>query len=716
MYLSNPVLSEIKYAGKLPKLPQVIMSLIEACNREDTQTEELIEIISADPGLTARIMDIMASANVNIKEEIRSIETAVVYLGINNIRNLAISMAVMHVFEMPDETPEWNMNKFWYHSFATAVISKKIAEQTGDADPDEAFLAGLMHDIGFLLFLSVFSDKYASILAENKNEQDIITAEKKQFRITRFEAGAWLCTQWNLNPLICDAVLYVNEDETRIISALPLVKIVFTANRLADFRYDENSAKFFLMSGIEEDEAQQLLVNAQKDVNSQADNLGIEIPDFNAEDDSIQKQKEISKQLAEDFLKIKVEQTSLIFGTIENLLGATNIKDILNEVDAGINILFFVQGLFYFLYDDKRHLLTGYSHKEDNRTKIINSIAIPFTNRKSLLIRSLTKKSFISSLNFDKQNEITISDTQIMRLMKAEEMFCFPMFANGKPLGVIVIGVAEKNALDMVHNSGIIEMLAKLSALCLNTISFHTDKKKYVENERVSAASDTTRGIIHEINNPLGIITSYLKILSLKLPDKHPAQKELVVINEEIDRISSLLAQLSDFAAPFTEEFEFIDLNDFFTSILAIVKKTLLLSKGIEAVFIPDTSLSRVKTCKNGLKQILINLIKNSAEAMENGGKIEIITRRIPGSEKIMIDEKRKIPGKLEIIIRDNGPGIPDKIRSRIFEPYNSTKKEGHSGLGLSIVKNIVTRINGTIECETTQNTGTVFKITLPVS
>ena len=716
MYLSNPVLSEIKYAGKLPKLPQVIMSLIEACNREDTQTEELIEIISADPGLTARIMDIMASANVNIKEEIRSIETAVVYLGINNIRNLAISMAVMHVFEMPDETPEWNMNKFWYHSFATAVISKKIAEQTGDADPDEAFLAGLMHDIGFLLFLSVFSDKYASILAENKNEQDIITAEKKQFRITRFEAGAWLCTQWNLNPLICDAVLYVNEDETRIISALPLVKIVFTANRLADFRYDENSAKFFLMSGIEEDEAQQLLVNAQKDVNSQADNLGIKIPDFNAEDDSIQKQEEISKQLAEDFLKIKVKQTSLIFGTIKNLLGATNRKEILNEVDAGINILFFVQGLFYFLYDEKRHLLTGYSHKEDNRTKIINSIAIPFTNRKSLLIRSLTKKSFISSLNFDKQNEITISDTQIMRLMKAEEMFCFPMFANGKPLGVIVIGVAEKNALDMVHNSGIIEMLAKLSALCLNTISFHTDKKKYVENERVSAASDTTRGIIHEINNPLGIITSYLKILSLKLPDKHPAQKELVVINEEIDRISSLLAQLSDFAAPFTEEFEFIDLNDFFTSILAIVKKTLLLSKGIEAVFIPDTSLSRVKTCKNGLKQILINLIKNSAEAMENGGKIEIITRRIPGSEKIMIDEKRKIPGKLEIIIRDNGPGIPDKIRSRIFEPYNSTKKEGHSGLGLSIVKNIVTRINGTIECETTQNTGTVFKITLPVS
>ncbi len=716
MYLSNPVLNEIKYSGKLPKLPQVIMNLIEACNREDTQTAELIEIISADPGLTARIMDIMASASVNIKEEIRSVETAVVYLGINNIRNLAISMAVMHVFKMPDETPEWNMNKFWYHSFATAVISKKIAEQTEDADPDEAYLAGLIHDIGFLLFLSVFSDEYSSILAKNKNEQDIISAEKKQFRITRFEAGAWLCTQWNLNPLICDAVLYVNEDETRIISALPLVKIVFTANRLSDFKYDANASRFFLMSGIKEDEAQPLLLNAQKDVNSQADDLGIEIPDFNSEENHSQKQEEISKQLAEDFLKIKVKQTSLIFGTIENLLGVTNRQDILNEVDAGIKILFFVQGLFYFLYDEKRHMLTGYSHKENTRTKIINSIAIPFTNRKSLLIRSLTKKSFISSLNFDKQNEIAISDTQIMRLMKAEEMFCFPMLVNGKPLGVIVIGVSEKNAPDMVHNAGMIEMLAKLSALCINNISHHADKKKSVENERVSAASDTTRGIIHEINNPLGIITSYLKILSLKLPDKHPAQKELVVINEEIDRISSLVAQLSNFAAPFTEEFEFIDLNDFLASILTIVKKTLLLSRGIDAVFIPDTSLSRVKTCKNGLKQILINLIKNAAEAMENGGKIDIITRRIPGSEKIMIDEKRKIPGKLEIIIKDNGPGIPDKIRSKIFEPYNSTKKEGHSGLGLSIVKNIVTRINGTIECETTHGTGTVFKIILPVS
>ncbi len=714
-HLSNSVLREIKRSENLPKLPQTIMILIEACNRDDTQIEELIDIISSDPGLTARLMDIMASASVNVSKEIRTIETAVVYLGINAIRNLAISMAVMQVFDKPVDIPDWDINIFWYHSFASAVIAKKIAEFFGGVNPDEVFLAGLMHDIGLLLFLSLFPERYASILSEYKNENDILIAEKRQFKITRFEAGAWLCSKWNFNPIICDAILNIDGNKTSMESAPPFVKIVFAAEKLTDFNYDESGAEIFSILGMEEDDAKSCLADAQKDVSAQADHFGIKLPDINQKRQNFTQHNEISHQVANDYLKLKVKQASLIYGTIENLLHARTKQDILNTIDTGLKILFPVKGIFYFLYDDEKHLLTGCSHNNDNRTEIIKTIAIPLTNRKSLLIKSLVKKNFVSSSTLGKSGA-AVSDIHIMRLMKAEEIFCFPILANRNPVGVMVIGISKEYSHKIIQDSGIIAMLAKLSAVCLRNIQYHSERGKFLENERLSAASDTTRRIIHEINNPLGIIASYLKILSLKLPNKHPAQKELIVINEEIDRISSLLAQLSDFAAPFTENFEFIDINAFLGSLLEIMKKTILLSRGIEVVFIPDTSLPRVKTCKNGLKQVIINLVKNAAEAMENGGEIDIITRRIQGSEKIMIDEKRKIPGKLEISIIDNGPGIPDEIKSRIFEPYNTSKKTGHSGLGLSIVKNIVTRINGTIECKTIKGRGTVFKITLPVS
>lgn len=712
----HPVLQQIKRSDNLPRLPQVILNLIDACNKDETHTNELIDIISADPALTARLMGILDSAHININQEIKSIETAVVYLGINTIRNLAVSMAMMQIFEESKTIPEWNMDAFWYHSFSVAILSRKISERTGDGNPEEAFLAGLMHEIGSLLFLSAFPSDYASILADSKKEPDVIQAEKQRFEMTRFEAGAWLCGQWNLNPLISDAIRYVNETETRIASALPLVKIVFAANKLAVFDGDDSVDEYSLaqLLGLDGGEARNLVLEAGEEVDVQAGSLGIKKP-VRFSETKPSDTENITRQLAEDSLKVKMKEASFIYGTIENLLYAEDRQSILNAVDTGLKILFNTPRLFYFLHDEERNLLGGHTHPNDRIKRILNSIAIPFSNRKSLLIKSLIKRSVLNSLHLDREKQIAISDAQILRLMETEEMFCFPMIAGGKPMGVIAVGVSGDSAQDLIRYSATIEMLARLCAVCLDNISYRINRDRHLKDERVNAASDTTRRIVHEINNPLGIITSYLKILSLKLPEKHPAQHELVVINEEIDRISGLISQLSDFASPCVEQLAFIDLNALFSSVIEIVGKTILLPRGIDVAFKPDVDLPLVKTCKNGIKQILINLLKNAGEAMTNGGRIDVITRRIPGSEKIMIDEKRKTPGRVEIFVRDDGPGIPDNIKKRIFEPYNSSKKNGHSGLGLSIVKNIVTHINGTIECKTTQGRGTVFKIILPV-
>jgi signal transduction histidine kinase len=129
-----------------------------------------------------------------------------------------------------------------------------------------------------------------------------------------------------------------------------------------------------------------------------------------------------------------------------------------------------------------------------------------------------------------------------------------------------------------------------------------------------------------------------------------------------------------------------------------------------------DPEVPLVKTDRNGLKQVFINLVKNAAEAMDNGGKIEVFTRFLSGSAKIMIDEKRRIPGSIEIKISDNGPGIDEKIKDRLFEPYTTTKKgQANSGLGLSIVHSIVKELNGQIQCTSQPGKGTCFTITLPV-
>jgi signal transduction histidine kinase len=150
---------------------------------------------------------------------------------------------------------------------------------------------------------------------------------------------------------------------------------------------------------------------------------------------------------------------------------------------------------------------------------------------------------------------------------------------------------------------------------------------------------------------------------------------------------------------------------------LELLKKSILLPRQIEASINIDPDIPEAKTDLNGLKQVLINLIKNSAEAMDKGGKITLTTRFLSESQKILIDEKKQIPGNIELIISDNGPGIDENLKETLFEPYTTTKiGSSNSGLGLSIVHSIVKELNGQIRCESNRGKGTSFIVTLPVS
>jgi signal transduction histidine kinase len=121
-------------------------------------------------------------------------------------------------------------------------------------------------------------------------------------------------------------------------------------------------------------------------------------------------------------------------------------------------------------------------------------------------------------------------------------------------------------------------------------------------------------------------------------------------------------------------------------------------------------------TDKNRMKQVFNNLIKNAAEAMPQGGNLLIRSRFVANHIDTKISQAAAgSPGNVEITIRDDGPGIPDEIKPRLFEPYFTLKGEGHSGLGLSIVHNIVQQLKGSITCKSKNNEGTSFKVVFPI-
>jgi nitrogen-specific signal transduction histidine kinase len=223
-----------------------------------------------------------------------------------------------------------------------------------------------------------------------------------------------------------------------------------------------------------------------------------------------------------------------------------------------------------------------------------------------------------------------------------------------------------------------------------------------------SQASDMTlvnfKKVAHEVSNPLTIINNYLYMLGKKIDSEHPAQEEIKFIGEEIERVGHILLHAKDPEAPTKTKYKRVNVNKLLTELDTLFRGSLYKTKQIESTLLLDKQIPTLLCPKDKLKQILINIVKNSVEAMAEDNTIKITTR-----DNIYQSGQQYI----EISIQDSGPGIDPEILRNLFKPVTSTK-EGHSGLGLSIVNTLVQEISGNITCYSSQNQGAEFKILIP--
>lgn len=379
-----------------------------------------------------------------------------------------------------------------------------------------------------------FPQEYQTILKTATTQEEIHAAEREMFKADTPQVSAWLFSQWNLNPLICDAVLFINEEIEQIESALFHVKIVYSANILAEPKADENLNIISDLTGLSPIALEQIVQKTDQDVEEMAKSLGIA-------------PGQPFDEIDESELSAEIQDLSLFFGTLQNLLNARDMASVLDIAQNGLRILFNVPRVFYFLLEEKKNILIGYSGSADKSHKIIKSIALPLTNQTSLLIRCLKNQRVENSLKQQQKEKIAISDTQITRLLEADGLYCIPIYSSKKALGVMVLGVDDETAERLDKNEGLVRLFSKQTGVCIHSIQFHNEYAHHIHEKKMEAYATLTDKVIHEINNPVSIIKNYIETLSLKLPDKHPTQNELSVISEEMTRVSGLLDGLRGF-------------------------------------------------------------------------------------------------------------------------------------------------------------------------
>ena len=161
-----------------------------------------------------------------------------------------------------------------------ATLAKQIAKKTLYTCPDEAFLSGLLHDIGKPVLWVNFTKEYTDTLQSSKDQLDLILEGEAQLGATHCEVGAWLIDRWNLQSFMADAVLYHHESVDRVQEALPLVKIIYIANILCPEVNMEKGVKFKITEdvlGLVGSELEETILQAQEEVSEIAKSLDIEI-------------------------------------------------------------------------------------------------------------------------------------------------------------------------------------------------------------------------------------------------------------------------------------------------------------------------------------------------------------------------------------------------------------------------------------------------------
>lgn len=192
------VTAALKEISHIATLPEVTMKIISLVEDPDSTAQDLNSVISNDPALGARILKVVNSAFYGLPGQIGSTNRAIVLLGLNAVKNIAIAASLAKLFRGGQITPTFTAKELWQHCIAVATTTRILATKTGSGLPDEAFLAGLIHDIGIMV--EIQARRTLFIKALNAKEQDpalsFRQAETDALGANHEQFGFGLCKQW----------------------------------------------------------------------------------------------------------------------------------------------------------------------------------------------------------------------------------------------------------------------------------------------------------------------------------------------------------------------------------------------------------------------------------------------------------------------------------------------------------------------------------------
>ncbi len=726
----------------LPPLAPIAARILQLTEDTRSNARGIVELIESDPPLTARVLSLLSRVEHGVRREAVTVENAVLMLGFGTIRQLVLAIKVMEVFgaaSRPSGSTGFDRLEFWKHCLGVACAAWRIAKTVPSAvRPEEAFVLGLLHDIGKDALHATMPKSFDKILQKcEQTRSEMADVERAVLGVDHAMVGHRLAERWGLPQRLVESIWlhhHAAEALPASVAAGKHVQIVqladvlvrehrigFSGNRYTATSSSELAARL----GLPEQDRQAIVESLAKEIESRAAWIGAE--EITSDEVYLKALMRSTEELTLTNAALleqnkRLQRKAEYFAALGWLNQSVSPKASVREVcGAGAEALRRELGvsavLVFVTSDDRRWVEVGLSSGTVQSEILERPPDAPDdSDDRSLAVQTALAGTWIAppgrscGLLIDRyRGSLGEGPFWLMPLVREQRWIGGALFsADGATIARLRVDAAEIEALSAAVGLAIAQAQAQTAAITLSDELAEANRRlaasqnELLRTKTLETVVAMAAGAAHELNNPLAVISARAQMARESCDDAE-LRDTLNTIIEQSHVCSDMVTELMEFAQPRAAAPEKVDLLELLEALRTELVSTGLLEGSALGLEVPSDTPS-VWFDPEQLSRMFRELIENSIEATE------------PSSRRLTVKAMADLTEEsLVVVVTDNGHGMTPEVRSRALDPFFSHRPAGRGrGLGLARVHRWLRDNGGGIRIESEPGKGTNIELRLP--
>ena len=733
----------LREIGALPTLPAVATRLLAVTADDDADAGEVVQLIGSDPAMTAKVLSLCRRPDRALPEAVLTIERAVLALGFQTVRAAVLSVSVFDMFGPASAPPgasaahevgaPLDLVGLWRHCLAVAIAAEMIAERSRATErrlaPGDAFVCGLLHDIGKIALHRVLPKSYRRVVAHADEAQgDVAAFERRVIGVDHHTAGKRLAEQWGLPRLIRDAIwlhgtplhLQAELEHRAMVALVGLADEVVRAQHVGysgnHLRGGPDRATAEAL-GLDADALETVVEQLHQQVAWRSQTLGLDDePGPRLFMDSIRRANDALGRL--NAMQRHTARAAASRGRVLDAIGAFHaalvsgghLHDVLDAVAIS------AAGA---LAGGCRAILYAARHDEGRSAPCLLARYGPDAGALDRQwVEAPDPRGTSIGPGPDGPVEVPVPPWVVAHLRDGSD----PGTLTGLvlPCGRQVSSVVVHQRRDGQRADGLEPLISTWgSAIALAAEhdearqmaeelahanrALHRMQEELLQARSLACLGEMAAGAAHEMNNPLAVISGRAQLLVLRLAPGSEEQGAAGTIAEQAERLSDLITSLHDFATPLVADRRPTDVETLARTIIDEVGRTLDAAQaGPTFAVRVDRGLEEARIDPDLIGAALRDLLLNAVQARP---------RRV-----VSVRARRDAdPRTLRIDVCDDGTGMDAHTLAHAMDPFFSAREAGRGpGMGLSRAGRAAAAHGGTIRLQSRPGEGTVASLLLP--